>query len=99
MLARAKTEDRREELRAELAATVLPAAGAYLWSAYSRLRRRKGGNGFGASPLEWLDIQAFMAAARYPLAPWEIEIIEAIDDLYLVEQLSKQTSSGRGQSA
>ena len=45
LLARAKTEERREELRAELAATVLPAAGAYLWTAYSRLRRRKGGDG------------------------------------------------------
>ena len=65
---------------------MLPVAGGYLWNAYSRLRRRKGGTGFGPAPLEWPDIQAFMAAARYPLAPWEIEIIEAIDDLFIAER-------------
>lgn len=64
---------------------MLPAAGAYLWTAYSRLRRRKGGNGFGPSPLEWTDILAFQAGARFPLLPWEVEIIEAIDDLFMAE--------------
>ncbi len=65
---------------------ILPSAGSHLWSVYSRLRRRKGGTGFGASPIEWPDIHAFMSAAVYPLAPWEIEIIEDLDDAYLAEQ-------------
>jgi hypothetical protein len=69
-----------------LAASVLPAAGAHIWAAFLRIRRRKGGNGFGPEPIGWPDIAAFMAAARYPLAPWEVEIIEDLDDAYIAEQ-------------
>lgn len=70
----------------------MPIAGAYLWNAYGRLRRRKGGNGFASSPLEWPDILAFMIATRFPLAPWEIEVIEDLDDLFIAEHAKAATS-------
>jgi hypothetical protein len=58
---------------------------AYLWRAYHRIRRRKGG-GFGPAPIEWPDVDAFVRLSRFELAPWEIEIVEAIDDCFMIEQ-------------
>lgn len=55
----------------------------YLWQTYQRLRRRKGGNGFSASPLEWPDFGWFIQINRARLAPWEIRMIERLDDLFI----------------
>jgi hypothetical protein len=74
------------QLEEELAAPPLPRALTYLWLAYWRLRRRKGGSGFGPSPIEWPDIDAFVRYSGMRLRPWELEVIEMLDDLYLVEQ-------------
>jgi hypothetical protein len=59
------------------------------------MRRRKGGTGFGPSPIEWPDIDAFVRHARLDLTPWEVEIVEMLDDLYLA-QVSKRSSAGGG---
>jgi len=32
------------------------------------------------------DIAEFIRLFRFPLAPWEIEVIEELDDLYLMDQ-------------
>jgi hypothetical protein len=63
---------------------------AYLWRAFNRIRRRVGSNGFGANPISWPDIDAFCRHSRFHLAPWEIEIIEMLDDLYLTEQAARR---------
>lgn len=39
----------------------------------------------GVKPIEWPDIDAFSRNSGRRYAPWEIEIIEAIDDLYVAE--------------
>lgn len=72
------------DLEAELSCGPFPKPVGYLWRAFWRLRRRKGGSGFGLSPIEWPDIDAFVRNARVALVPWEIELIEDLDDLYLV---------------
>lgn len=80
--------DRSKEiavLEADLFGAPLPRAIAYLWVAYNRIRRRKGGSGFGVSLIEWPDIEAFQRNSRINLAPWEVEIIEELDDLYVGE--------------
>ncbi|UIK04910.1 phage tail assembly chaperone [Neorhizobium galegae] len=56
---------------------------AYLWRAYNRIRRRKGSGFAGRTPIEWTDIDAFVRNARMMLAPWEIEVIEALDDAFM----------------
>ena len=61
-------------------------AGAYLWRIYLRIRRRVGSNGFGSNPVSLGDIAEFIWLFRFPLAPWEIEVIEELDDLYLMDQ-------------
>ena len=63
----------------------MPKALAYLYQTFWRIRRRKGGTGFGISPLEWTDLAAFTQETGMHLVPWEREIIEKLDDLYVTE--------------
>lgn len=57
----------------------------HVWRAFSRLRRRKGGNGFAPQPLEFGDLDAFLRLTGARLAPWEIELVEQLDDLFLAK--------------
>lgn len=88
LLARSRRDEKIAEYQAALSCPPLPPALGYLWKSYRRLRRRKG-DGFGRSPIEWPDIDAFLRHSGASLAPWEIEIIEDIDDLFLTVNSSK----------
>lgn len=88
LLQRTSSPQRRAAYEAELALPDFPIPLAYLWGAYHRIRRRKGGAGMGVSPIEWPDIDAFIRRARMPLLPWEIETIERLDDAYLAHAVS-----------
>lgn len=77
---------RKSHYEAELAMPPMPIAIMYLWTAYHRIRNRKGGNGFSASPIEWPDIDAFVRNSRMVLRPWEIEVIEMLDNFYMADQ-------------
>lgn len=37
-------------------------------------------------PVEWPDIDAFLDRSGVRLAPWEIEILERIDDLFIYRE-------------
>ncbi len=63
-----------------------PEALSYLWEIFIRLANRRQSNGFGPERLGWAEIDAFCRLTRTRLAPWEVEIIERLDDLYLVER-------------
>lgn len=71
------------ELEAELETPPFPIEIAYLWKAWSRLRRRKRSGPDGIAPLEWPDFDAYSRLAGQHLSPIDIELIEAIDDAYL----------------
>lgn len=58
----------------------------HLWRIFHRLSARRGSNGFGINPISWTDVDAFVRHSRVTLAPWEVEIIEMLDDLFRVEQ-------------
>ena len=58
----------------------------HVWNAFNRLSGRRGSNGFGINPISWPDIDAFVRYSRMPLAPWEVAIIEDLDDLFRIEQ-------------
>jgi hypothetical protein len=68
----------------------MPMALDYLWRIFHRLRRRKAGNGFSAVPIEWPDLDAFLRLSALSLAPWEIEILEDLDDLFLADHSKAQ---------
>lgn len=67
----------------------------YLWRTFNRLRRRVGSTGFGANPISWSDIDAFSRHSKFYLAPWEIEIIEELDDLYMTQQAKSQNGDSK----
>ena len=75
-----------------------PKALAYLWRAYFRLRRRMAGGFAGPNPIGWQDIDAFVRQSGLRLAPWELDLIEALDDLYL-EALSGPKAGTAGAEA
>jgi len=37
----------------------------------------------GPQPITWQDIDAFLRRSEIALAPWQIELIERLDDIYL----------------
>lgn len=94
MLERTQAEDRIAFYEAELACPPMPAALGYLWAAFLRLHRRRGSNGFGPNPITWPDIDSFSRHAQMKFAPWEIEIIEDLDDIYRSEQAKAMKSDG-----
>lgn len=94
-LARAHRKNRPDvvaELEAELATPLFPDALRHVWDIWARLRRRKAPGMSGPSPVEWPDIDAFLRRAQRRLAPWEIELIEELDDVYLAKQSAEAVS-------
>lgn len=90
LIERTRDPVRRAKYEAELVVPPFPKALGYLWNAYQRIRRRKGG-GMGPSPIEWPDIAAFIDRTGIDLRPWEIEIIEAVDDQFLASFTQRPT--------
>jgi hypothetical protein len=82
LLRRKLPEEKRAKYEAELAGPPPPVALAHLWQAFVRLSRRRGGSGFGPAPIGWGDLDAFMRLTGTRLSSWEVEIIEALDDLW-----------------
>ena len=54
------------------------------------MRRRNAGNGFGATPITWADLDAYSRLSGLRLLPWEIEIIELLDDALLASYREQQ---------
>lgn len=88
-MARASSPVRRAEYEAELACPPFPAPLGHVWQAFCRLSGRRGSNGFGINPIGWCDLDAFCRLSGLRLAPWEIRLIEQLDDLYR-EQFNKR---------
>jgi hypothetical protein len=88
-VARTRSPERRQEYEEQLACPPLPDALVYLWLVFIRLRRRKGSNGFALSPIEWSDIDAFIRLSSTRLAPWEIAVIEDLDDIFIAAQAKR----------
>lgn len=82
MVQRTRDEAKRAKYEAQLEMPRFPIEVGYLWTAFLRLRKRASG-GMGPSPISWADIDAFSRHSGLRLLPWEIETIEALDDLWL----------------
>ncbi|HEY0838178.1 MAG TPA: hypothetical protein VGE72_29995 [Azospirillum sp.] len=63
-----------------------PYGSEHLWRWFLDLHGRRGSNGYGPNPLDFREIQAWAAVAGLRPAPWEIEVITALDDAYLRHQ-------------
>jgi hypothetical protein len=84
LIARTRNPERLAEREAELECPPFPEALAYIWSAFCRLSARRS-VGFSINPISWPDIDAFVRHSKMPLAPWEIRLIEELDDLFRQE--------------
>lgn len=95
-LRRAKSKKDRAAIKAELNPPPAPPPLQYLLDTYFRLRRRKGSSGFGLSPIEWGDFGDFQRNTAVNLSPWEIAILENLDDLYLAAKSGVTLQPGAG---
>jgi hypothetical protein len=54
-----------------------------IWLSWVRIRRRKASGVSGPSPVEWIDIDAFVRRSGVALTARDIEFLEIIDDQFL----------------
>lgn len=78
-LKRTRSADKRREIEEELAVPPFPKAVEYLWVAYWRIRSRR----TSGEPIQLGDIAEFIRLSGLHLAPWEVSIVEALDDTWL----------------
>lgn len=79
---------RRAEIEAELEVPPFPMALEHVWSAFCRLSARRS-CGFAANPISWSEIDAFLRLSGVRLLPFEIRLIEELDDLFRLETSKK----------
>lgn len=89
---RARDPKRAAELEAELALPPFPEEMRYLWRAFVRIRNRINGNGMTPARITLQDLDAFNRLSGLHLAPWEVAIIEMLDDLFLSAMASGNES-------
>lgn len=97
MLQRSKDPERRAKYQQELAVPPFPEALKYLWRTFGRMRARAGSTGFGRAPISFAEIDAFVRQTGFRLAPWEVEILEALDDLHLAEHARVRAAMSEGE--
>lgn len=55
----------------------------HIWVAFLHLRRRTPQGFSGPQPISPEQIIAWKKLHEHPLRPWEVEVIEVLDDLYM----------------
>ncbi len=83
LLARAKTDERRTAIEADLSGPPLPPAGAYLWTWFNELNLARPSGGMGVAAITYPDIEAWCRLLRRKPAPWEIDILKGIDGAFI----------------
>jgi hypothetical protein len=81
LLERTQKSEKRAALEAELETPPLPLELEHVWYSFCRLNARRR-SGFSAEPIAWSDLDAFTRLTGARLAPFEIQLIEMLDDLY-----------------
>ncbi len=74
----------------------IPEAGRPLLDAFNALSRARSYNAAGPNPISWADMQAWCRLARIPFQPRHIEIIMALDQVWLDDawRTDKQAPEG-----
>jgi hypothetical protein len=81
--------EKREELEKDLACPAFPMELGYLWQAFLRMHNRRTYS-MSANPISWFELDAFIRHSGIGLAPWEVSLLEDIDNLWLAEQNKKR---------
>jgi hypothetical protein len=62
-----------------------PAGLETLWRNFGELHKCRGSSGFSVARITFVDIDAWQRTRRIRLNPWEIDLIQQVDDLWLSE--------------
>ena len=58
-----------------------------MWDTFVEIARRRQSAGFGPLPITHQELEAWQRNKRWPLAPWEVDAIMALDDAFLASQV------------
>lgn len=61
----------------------IPYEGEQLWDFFWRLSMGRGSTGFGVSPFQFSEIEAWSRVNRVQLDPWEVDCLKAMDMAFL----------------
>ena len=85
-------------MEAELWVPPFPIAAAHVWTSWQRIRRRKAAGQHGLDPIEWPDVDAFARYTGARLDTHDIEMLEALDDLFISKMSERATPSDKQQA-
>lgn len=71
----------------------VPLAGHRVWSIFLALNARRGAGFSGPLPLSMAEVEAYARVRREPLRPFELDMIEALDDAYMAAARDKATET------
>jgi hypothetical protein len=66
-----------------------------VWHDFLHLSRGRTSNGFGANLLTWTDIAEWQRLTRIDLSPWQVDLLVALDNVWLTEHARQLKSKGK----
>lgn len=90
LLLRTREPKRRAELEAELVCPPAPDELVYVWNIFLRLNARRPA-GFSIEPVSFGEIEAFTRLSGLTLSPFEVRLIEDLDNLFRTVHLSEKS--------
>ena len=73
-----------------------PPATLHVWRAFQDLHAARTSSGFAPNPIIYSEIRAWSSLMRWPLAPWEVEALCAVDQVYLRLWADSKDGGGHG---
>lgn len=68
---------------------------AYLWAWFIGLSQKRTSNGFGPNPISDAEIIAWSSLRRITLTPFDIDAINALDDVFMTYQAKQQKKAAK----
>lgn len=70
-------------------APIMPVELGYIWTWFLKLSRKRQ-NGMGANPIASTEVLAWAARQGVLMTPFENDVIDRLDELYLAKQYEKE---------
>lgn len=87
-------EQGRSSAAVRLAGEPLPPDAEHVWRWFQELDQARGSNGFGANPISYQDVLAWVQLTGTITRPSEVAAIMMLDRMWLIEQ-ARQASANR----